>query len=199
VFATLTGLGLSTAAGLNAYIPLMVVGLLAHFTYKIHLPAGYDWLASPGVLVIVGVLLVAEMVLDKIPIVDHVNDVIQTAVRPLAGGVVFSATQAAAAIDNSTWMAGHPAVGWALGIVSALVVHLIKAGARPVVNATTVGTGAPVVSTMEDAGSLSLSIVAIFLPLLVIVALALLAYVLWRLVRRARRARRTRQARLARR
>src|SRR3954452_24712587 len=98
----------------------MVVGVLAHFTDKIHLLAGYDWLANPGVLAVVGVLLIAEMVLDKIPVVDHVNDIIQTAVRPLAGGTVFSATQAAAAIDNSTWMAEHPAVGWALGIATAL-------------------------------------------------------------------------------
>ncbi|MCT9930550.1 DUF4126 domain-containing protein [Planotetraspora sp. A-T 1434] len=195
MFAALTGLGLSTAAGLNAYIPLMVVGLLANFTDAVRLPHGYEWLSNGWVLAIVGVLLVAEFVLDKVPVVDHVNDIIQTAVRPAAGGVVFSATAAAAQLDNSTWMAEHPAVGWILGIVSALVVHLLKAGARPVVNATTAGMGAPVVSTIEDAGSLSLSLVAIFLPLLVVVAVALLAYILWRLTRRARRFRAGRRAR----
>ncbi|MEZ0071757.1 DUF4126 domain-containing protein [Planotetraspora sp. GP83] len=195
MFAALTGLGLSTAAGLNAYIPLMVVGLLANFTDAVRLPHGYEWLSNGWVLAIVGVLLVAEFVLDKVPVVDHVNDIIQTAVRPASGGVVFSATAAAAQLDHSTWMAEHPAVGWILGIVSALVVHLLKAGARPVVNATTAGTGAPVVSTIEDAGSLGLSLVAIFLPLLVVVAVALLAYILWRLTRRARRFRAARRAR----
>ncbi|MEW9531414.1 DUF4126 domain-containing protein [Microbispora sp. NPDC049125] len=195
MFAALTGLGLSTAAGLNAYIPLMVVGLLAHFTDAVKLPAQYGWLSEGWVLAIVAVLLTAEFVLDKVPVVDHVNDIIQTAVRPAAGGVVFSATTAAAQLDHSTWMAEHPAVAWMLGIVVALVVHLVKAGARPVVNATTVGVGAPIVSTVEDASSLGMSLIAVFLPVLVIVAIAVLALVGWRLVRRVRRYRRSRRER----
>ncbi|GAA4556260.1 DUF4126 domain-containing protein [Planotetraspora kaengkrachanensis] len=195
MFAALTGLGLSTAAGLNAYIPLMVVGLLANFTDAVRLPQGYEWLSNGWVLTIIGVLLVAEFVLDKVPVVDHVNDIVQTAVRPASGGVVFSATAAAAELDNSTWMAEHPAVGWILGIVVALAVHLVKSSARPVVNATTAGFGAPVVSTVEDASSLGMSLIAIFLPLLVVVAVALLALGGWLLLRRVRRYRESRRAR----
>ncbi|WP_061300219.1 DUF4126 domain-containing protein [Herbidospora cretacea] len=187
MFATLTGLGLSTAAGLNAYIPLMVVGVLANVTDAIKLPEEYAWLSNGWVLGIIGVLLLAEFVLDKVPVVDHVNDIIQTAVRPAAGGVVFSATSAASQLDNSTWMAEHPAVGWMLGIVTALIVHLVKSGTRPVVNATTAGVGAPVVSTVEDAGSLSLSLVAVFLPVLVLVFLAGMIAIGWVAVRRMRR------------
>ncbi|GAA0392521.1 hypothetical protein GCM10009530_49800 [Microbispora corallina] len=197
MFAALTGLGLSTAAGLNAYIPLMVVGLLANFSDAVRLPHEYAWLSNGWVLAIIAVLLVAEFVLDKVPVVDHVNDIIQTAVRPAAGGVVFSATAAAAKLDNSAWMAEHPAVGWVLGIVVALTVHLIKAGARPVVNATTAGVGAPVVSTVEDVSSLGMSLIAIFVPVLVIVALVVLAVVAWRLVRRVRRYRENRRVRAA--
>ncbi|MBP2702246.1 DUF4126 domain-containing protein [Microbispora sp. RL4-1S] len=197
MFAALTGLGLSTAAGLNAYIPLMVVGLLARFTDAVRLPDGYAWLTNGWVLAIVAMLLAAEFVLDKVPVVDHVNDMIQTAVRPAAGGVVFSATAAAAKLDNSAWMAEHPAVGWVLGIVVALIVHLVKASARPVVNTATVGAGAPVVSTIEDASSLGMSLIAVFLPALVVVALALLGFVAWRLVRRIRRHRQARRARAA--
>lgn len=195
MFAALTGLGLSTAAGLNAYIPLMVVGLVANFTDAVKLPSGYEWLSNGWVLTIIGVLLVAEIVLDKVPVVDHVNDIIQTAIRPVSGGVVFSATAAAAELDDSTWMAEHPAVGWVLGIVVALVVHLIKSSARPVVNATTAGVGAPVVSTMEDAGSLGMSLIAIFLPLLVIVAMAALGVLAWLALRKVRRYREARRSR----
>ncbi|MGI5490555.1 DUF4126 domain-containing protein [Microtetraspora malaysiensis] len=194
MFAALTGLGLSTAAGLNAYIPLLVVGLAAHFTDAVRLPQGYEWLSNGWVLLIVAALLVAEIVLDKVPVVDHVNDIIQTAVRPASGGVVFSATAAAAELDNSAWMAEHPAVGWVLGIAVALVVHAIKASARPVVNVTTAGVGAPVISTVEDAGALGMSLIAIFLPVLVIVAVAVLAFVGWRLVRRVRRHRAARRS-----
>lgn len=197
MFAALTGLGLSTAAGLNAYIPLLLVGVLARVTDAVRLPHEYAWLSDTWVLAIIAVLLVAEFVLDKVPVVDHVNDMIQTAVRPASGGVVFSATAAAAKLDDSAWMADHPAVGWVLGIAVALAVHLLKAGARPVVNATTAGVGAPVVSTVEDVGSLGMSLIAIFLPVLVVVALAVLAFVAWRVLRRVRRFKEARRARAA--
>ncbi|MEV0584943.1 DUF4126 domain-containing protein [Nonomuraea sp. NPDC050310] len=186
MFATLTGLGLSTAAGLNAYIPLLVVGILANFTDRVKLPDGYAWLSNWGVLAVLAVLLLLEMTVDKIPAVDSVNDLIQTAVRPASGGVVFSATAAAAEIDASTWMTENPWAGWLIGIVVALAVHALKSAARPVVNAGTAGVGAPVVSTAEDAGSLGLSLLAVLAPLLVLVALILLAFLAWRVLRRIR-------------
>lgn len=192
MLAALTGLGLSTAAGLNAYIPLLVVGLAANLTDAVKLPGDYAWLSNGWVLAIIAVLLTAEFVLDKVPIVDHVNDMIQTAVRPAAGGVVFTATQAASQLDHSSWMTQHPWASWTLGIGVALVIHLLKSTARPVVNATTAGVGAPVVSTAEDAGSLGLSLLAVFFPVLVIAALVLLALPLWWLIRR-RRARRAKR------
>ncbi|MEU8322598.1 DUF4126 domain-containing protein [Nonomuraea sp. NPDC048881] len=195
MFAALTGLGLSTAAGLNAYIPLLVVGVLANLTDKVKLPDGYAWLSNWGVLAIIAVLLLAEMVLDKVPAVDTVNDAIQTVVRPAAGGVVFSATNAAAELDHSTWMTGNPWAGWLLGIVMALAVHTLKATARPVINAGTAGVGAPVVSTAEDAGSLGMSLIAVFLPVLVIVALLLFVVLAWWTFRRVRRLRARRRIR----
>ncbi|MGW3344301.1 DUF4126 domain-containing protein [Nonomuraea rubra] len=195
MLAALTGLGLSTAAGLNAYIPLLVVGVLANVTDAVRLPDGYAWLSNWGVLAVLAVLLVAEMVLDKVPAVDSVNDAIQTVVRPASGGVVFSATSAAAELENSTWMTERPWVGWLLGVVLALAVHAVKSAARPVINAGTAGVGAPVVSTVEDAGSFGMSLIAVFLPVLVIVALLLLAVAAWWLLRRVRRFRAHRRAR----
>ena len=165
MLASLTGLGLSAAAGLNAYIPLLLVGVLARFTDVITLPEPYRWIQSGWAIAIVSVLLVAELVLDKVAIVDHVNDTIQTLVRPTVGGVIFAATTAAEQADSSTWMQEHPWVGVLLGVVVAGVVHATKATARPLVNATTVGEyGTPVVSAAEDAASLGMSLVAIFLP-----------------------------------
>ncbi|NRQ34358.1 DUF4126 domain-containing protein [Nonomuraea sp. NN258] len=192
MLAALTGLGLSTAAGLNAYIPLLVVGVLANLTDRVKLPDGYEWLSNWGVLAVIAVLLLAEMVLDKVPAVDSINDAVQTVVRPASGGVVFSATNAAAELDRSTWMTEHPWAGWLLGIVVALAVHAVKSAARPVINAGTAGVGAPVVSTAEDAGSLGMSLIAVFLPLLVIVALVLLALLTWWLIRKVRGRRRRR-------
>jgi hypothetical protein len=189
MFATLTGLGLSASAGLNAYIPILVVGLLARFTDAIALPHQFAWMTHGWALAAVAALLAVEVVLDKVAIVDHVNDAIQTFIRPAAGGAVFAASNAAARIDHSGWMIDHPWVGWALGILVALCVHVTKAGARPVVNVSTVGIGTPFVSAAEDVMSLGMSLVAILIPALVIVFLIVLVLIGWRLIRMIRKRR----------
>jgi hypothetical protein len=191
MLASLTGLGLSAAAGLNAYIPLLLVGVLARFTDVITLPEPYRWIQSGWALGVVSVLLLAELVLDKVPVVDHVNDAVQTLVRPTVGGVIFAATTAAAQADTSSWMQDHPWVGVLLGVAVAGIVHATKATARPLVNATTVGTATPVVSAAEDAASLAMSLVAVFLPILVVVALLLVGWAAYAMLRRVRRRRRS--------
>ena len=191
MLASLTGLGLSAAAGLNAYIPLLLVGVLARFTDVITLPEPYRWIQSGWALGVVSVLLLAELVLDKVPVVDHVNDAVQTLVRPTVGGVIFAATTAAAQADASSWMQDHPWVGVLLGVAVAGIVHATKATARPVVNATTVGVGTPVVSAAEDVASLAMSLVAVFLPILVVVALLLVGWAAYGMLRRVRRRRRS--------
>jgi len=192
VIAALTGLGLSAAAGLNAYIPFMVVALIARFTDVITLPESFAWIESPWAIGVGAVLLLTELVLDKIPAVDTVNDAIQTFIRPSMGGLIFAATTAAEDLDRSTWMGDNPWVGVVLGIVVSGLVHSGKMAARPAINAGTLGMGAPVVSTAEDGASVGLSLVAIFIPVLVIVALAALAWLLvwmWLRVRRWKRRR----------
>ncbi|MEU5879768.1 DUF4126 domain-containing protein [Spirillospora sp. NPDC047279] len=187
MLAVLTGLGLSAAAGLNAYIPMLVVGLLDRYSDLVRLPAEFGWLTNGWVLSILGVLLLAEVVLDKVAVVDSLNDAVQTFVRPAAGGAVFAATDAAERFDSSTFMADNPWIGWILGIVVALVVHLTKTSIRPVVNAGTLGTGAPVVSTVEDTVSLGMSILAILAPVVALIGVIMLAFVSFRMVRMVRR------------
>ena len=178
MIAALTGMGLSAAAGLNAYIPFLIVALVARFTDVITLPATYAWIESWWAIGIGSVLLLSEVVLDKIPAVDSVNDAVQTFIRPAMGGLVFAATAAAADLDSSAWMTAHPWVGVVLGVVVSGLVHTGKVAARPVVNMGTAGFGAPVVSTAEDGASVGLSLAALFAPLLCLVALILLAWVL---------------------
>jgi peptidoglycan/LPS O-acetylase OafA/YrhL len=191
MFAAVTGLGLSASAGLNAYIPILVVGLLARFTDAVPLPDEFDWMTSGWAIALISVLLAAEVVLDKVAVVDHVNDMIQTAVRPAAGGAVFAATTAAEQVDASSFMRDNPWIGWVLGIAVAFVVHLAKTSIRPVVNAGTLGTGTPVVSAVEDTVSLGTSLLAILLPVVALVVLIAFAWLLYRLVRKVRARRRS--------
>ena len=190
MLAALTGMGLSAAAGLNAYIPFLIVALIAKFTDVLVLPASFGWMESWWAIGIGTALLLAEVVLDKIPAVDTVNDTIQTFIRPAMGGVIFAATQAAENIESSQWMQENSWVGIALGVVVSLLVHGGKMAARPAINAGTLGAGAPVVSTVEDGASIGLSLIAIFLPVLVIAVLALIVWLavwLWLRIRRRRR------------
>jgi uncharacterized membrane protein len=193
MLAALTGAGLSAAAGLNAFIPLVLVGVFARFTEVIVLPENLEWLQSWPAIIIGLVLLASELILDKIPGVDHVNDLIQTAVRPLVGGVIFSATAAADSIESSNFWAEHPWIGGVLGAIVALTVHAGKAAARPAVNATTGGTGAPLASFAEDATSVGLSLLAIFIPVLVLVVFIFMGIALYRVVTSGRRRRRNRE------
>ncbi|GGJ83551.1 membrane protein [Pilimelia anulata] len=188
----LTGTGLAAAAGLNAYIPMLVLGLLARYTALVGLPPGWEWLSNGWTLAILALLLVIEVVADKVPVVDHVNDVVQTVVRPAAGGLVFGAgagSETATVTDPGSFFTSHQWVPVALGLVVALTVHGAKALARPAVNTLTVGAGAPVVSTAEDAASVSLSLAAVLLPVLVLVLLVALGFGIRWLLRRRRAAR----------
>lgn len=178
----ITGLGLAVAAGLNAYIPLLIAGLLVRFdVYSFGEP--YDLLGSNAALIIIGVLLVIEVLADKIPAVDSVNDAIQTFIRPVSGALLFAG--AASGIDPQ-WSTSLALI---LGLVTAAGVHGAKATARPVVNTATVGVGGPVVSVVEDGFAVGLSLAALLVPILVVILLIGLAWMMVATIRRRRDAR----------
>jgi hypothetical protein len=197
VLELLTGAGLASSAGLNAYIPLLAVGLLGRYTSLVTLPPSWNWLANGWVIAILLVLLAIEFVADKVPVVDHVNDVIQTVVRPTAGGLAFGAASGSQTVmvkDPGEFFSGHQWVPVAIGVLISLTVHGAKAAVRPVVNTTTAGVGAPVVSTIEDITSVVLSLVAILLPVLVLVLGVAMVAGFWVLLLRRRRRKAERRA-----
>ena len=192
-----TGGVLAVSAGLNAYIPLLVLGLLSRFTELVQLPAGWAWLENEWTLGIVGVLLVIEILVDKFPVLDTANDVLHTVIRPASGGLVFSAgsqSDTVAVADPVQWVQSGQVWPFVLGVVIALVPHLLKAVARPILNAVSAGFAAPVTSTLEDIGAVLLAVLAVVVPVLALVCVVLL---MWWLVRRLRRALRERAARRA--
>ena len=192
----LVGSGLATAGGLNAWMPLFVLGLADRFVPAVELPAGWAWLSSDVALWIVGVLLVVEIVADKIPAVDSVNDVIQTVVRPAAGGIAFGAGSSAETVrvDDPDLLTGTAWVPIVIGVVIALAVHAVKAAVRPAANVATVGLAAPVISTVEDVTSLGLSVLAIVVPVVALVVIAGLVVAVVLVLRARRRNRAARES-----
>jgi hypothetical protein len=169
-----TAFGLSASAGLNAYIPLLIVALLARFTPIIQLNSPWDGLESWWTIGILLVLATVEFFADKVPAVNHVNDVIQTFIRPTAGAVLFAASTSVVSDLN-------PVLAVILGLLVAGCVHAVKAGAlRPAVTATTGGAGNIPVSIAEDIISTLLSVIAAVMPVIIAVVLVLLtALIVW--------------------
>jgi hypothetical protein len=168
--------GLSGAAGLNAYIPLLTVGIMQNRGW-LHLASPYDVLGSGWCIGLLIVLLIVEIVVDKVPGADHINDIIHTAIRPAAGAIVFASQ---AGIIHGV----HPAVWITIGLLMSGGVHAAKALARPVVNVTTAGFGAPIVSLVEDLVSTVLAIVSVLAPILAVVLLGFFGWVLYKIFKR---------------
>ncbi|WEK14198.1 MAG: DUF4126 domain-containing protein [Candidatus Microbacterium phytovorans] len=188
----LVGSGLAAAAGLNAWMPLFLLGLADRIVPAVELPAAWAWLSSDVALWITGVLLVVEIVADKVPAVDSVNDVLQTVVRPASGGIVFGAgatSETARVADPASLFVDNAWVPIVVGVVIALAVHAVKASVRPVANLATAGVAAPVVSTIEDVSAFALVAAAIFVPVLAGILLIALLVAAIALLRRRRRLR----------
>src|SRR5512147_2002434 len=174
-----TAFGLSASAGLNAYIPLLAVGLIGHYFHQtLTLAQPWDTLANAWIILLLCILVIIEMLADKVPAVNHINDVIQTVIRPAAGAVAFAAS-ANVVTDVS------PVLALACGLLVAGTVHVTKSVAiRPAVTATTAGVGNVPVSIAEEVTSTVVSLLAVVVPVLIgtllIVAFAFIFYWLYR-------------------
>ncbi len=172
-----TAFGLSASAGLNAYIPLLVLAFVARFTDLITLSSRWDTLTSWWVIGILILLSVIEFFADKLPAINHINDIIQSFVRPAAGAIVFAASTNSLEVSPTLMMVA--------GLLIAGSVHTVKSVAvRPALTATTAGTANIPVSILEDFISTLFSIIAILIPVLVaaliIIVTAAIIWWLWR-------------------
>lgn len=169
--AFLTGLGLAAPAGLNAYLPLLIVALAHRFTGGIVLDSPYDLVATNWGISLLLLLLTVELVVDKIPGLDHFNDLVNSAIRPPAGAALMMASTSDTDLS--------PVIALVIGLVVAGVVHAVKAATRPAITISTGGIGNALVSFGEDVLAATTAIIAIAAPVLVVAALALLAALLY--------------------
>lgn len=181
-----TALGLATAAGLNAWIPLLATGLLARYTDVIDLDGTWASLEDTAVLIALGAVAAVDFVGDKVPGVDHVLHAAGTVIAPVTG--VVAALASSSALDVS------PAVMTIIGLVAAESSHGTRMAIRPFSTATTGGAGNPVVSLIEDVVSFGLSFVAILLPVLAALVVVAMFAAAWTVIRRLRRRLRERSA-----
>jgi hypothetical protein len=182
----LSAFGLSTAAGLNAYLPLLTVGLVARYTNLIHLEGTYALLTNPVVLLIIAVLALLDFIGDKIPVIDHTLHAVGLVIAPIAGAILFMST-------NSSAGSISPVLAAICGILIAVGTHSARASARPLATLTTAGVANPVISFFEDVTSLVLSVLAILVPVLAFLLVLFFAVLMIMLFRRLAARRRSAQ------
>jgi hypothetical protein len=172
------------ASGINAYAVVVLLGVLGRFAGVDVVPSA---LQRTDVLVVAAVLFAAEMVADKIPVVDSVWDAVHTVVRPAVGAAV-----AALLAGDSTSM--EQALMATTGGVTALASHAVKAGVRLAVNSSPEPASNIVVSAGEDltvAGVVALLVVQPWVAAGIAATLLLVgAVIVVLLMTRIRRARR---------
>jgi hypothetical protein len=175
------GIALAACAGLRAWLPLLLAGLLAR-AGALQLGSGFQFLASNRALVLFGLATTLEMLADKVPALDHALDALSTLLRP-AAGALLAASVLAPVSDPLTALA----LGVAVGAPAALVPHAAKTALRAASTGLTAGLGNPVLSLIEDAVALALFALAVLVPLLVALStLVVAAFVLRWLLRRVR-------------
>ncbi len=182
LFTNLLGaVGLGAASGLNAWIPLLGLGI-AERLGLVTLTEPFDRLGTTWVLVVLAALFLADLVGDKVPVVDHVLHAVGTVIAPVSGAIVFGAQENLLS-QSAPWAAA------VAGMVLGESVHLARSSVRPAVTAGTGGVGNPVMSAIEDAVSFVLTVLAVLVPVLAFVAVVVVTVVVWRKVRRWRRRR----------
>lgn len=181
--AMLLGLGLSASAGLNAFLPLLLVGAAArfHLVPGLALNGSFAWLTSDIALAVLIIASVIEIIADKIPAVDHALHAVGVFVRPLA------ATVAAASVLRGVDPAVASVVGLIIGAPTSFGFHALKSGTRVASTATTFGCANPLLSLVEDFVSFLIAAAAILLPLSIPFILAAVALMAWMVIRRMRR------------
>ncbi|MEP6768247.1 MAG: DUF4126 domain-containing protein [Acidobacteriota bacterium] len=163
----LTGLGLATAAGLNAWSVLLIFNALYALLPQ-DFPGGTaGFLASPAMLQIAIVMFIAEFVVTKIPLVDRFWEAAHTLLRPIVGALL-----ALAAIGDQSVPAK---IGIAiLAAVVTLAAHAAKSTSRLTSTAATRGWTQIALSVAEDVVAVMLAVLLFFQPWLTPLFLAAL-------------------------
>jgi Domain of unknown function (DUF4126) len=172
------------ASGVNAYLCVLMLGLLSRFGDVAGIPPG---LGRTEVLVIAGAMFVIEAVVDKIPYLDSGWDAISTVLRPTVGAVL-------GLLISSEGTSAQQALMAVVGGGTALLSHLTKSSLRLAVNSSPEPASNVAASTGEDLAVAGITALVAFHPWLAFgIVLALLvvgiglAAVLARSIRRGYR------------
>ncbi|MBP6310213.1 MAG: DUF4126 domain-containing protein [Arenimonas sp.] len=169
LIGVLVGIGLSAASGLRVFIPLLGMSAAGYYGL-IPLNESFAWLASWQAMLAFGVASLVEVGAYYIPWLDHALDVVLAPAAAAAGTILTASTLG----DIS------PFLKWTLAIVAgggvSSIVHFGSSAVRAAVGIPTGGLANPIVSSGEGLGSIVLTLLALFIPVLGIIVVIWLVY-----------------------
>jgi hypothetical protein len=168
-------LGLSLVSGINLYATVAVVGLVTKYDLVSGLPPDFSLLANDAVIFVALFLYAIEFLMDKIPGLDTLWDTLHTLIRPFGGAMLalLQVGEATPAMEVIVFM---------LGASMASMAHITKAGTRLIVNASPEPFSNVLLSLIEDAGTVSFSMLTLVYPklsfVLTLIIMGLIGFIL---------------------
>ena len=180
IFSILLGIGLASASGFRVFLPIFALSLASYFNL-IPLNDSWDWIGSLPALISFGTAMIFEIIGYYIPLIDNLLDTIATPLSAIAGFVVMASTM----VDISPTLATILAI--IAGSGTAFAFQGLTTTARLASTVKTSTLGNPVVATAETGTAITLSTLAIFLPIIAFVAVVLIFlffYIVYKKIRK---------------
>jgi hypothetical protein len=163
------GVGLSAACGFRIFVPLLIMSI-ASLSGHLVLSPEFEWIATYPALAAFSIATLFEISAYYIPWVDNFLDAFAVPAATVAGTIVMASVVS----DMS------PFLKWGLAVIVgggvAGTIQGFTSITRLVSTATTGGLGNPVVSTAEAGGSVIMSILALTLPVVAVIAVVVIIF-----------------------
>ncbi len=161
------GIGLASASGFRVFLPMFALSLASYFNI-IPLNESWAWIGGIPALISFGVAMIFEIFGYYIPFVDNLLDTVATPLAAVAGFVIMASTL----VDISPTMTTILAIIAGSGSASAM--QGLTTTTRLASSVKTAGIGNPIVSTAETGTAITLSSLAIFLPIVAVVLVVII-------------------------
>jgi hypothetical protein len=174
----LSGFGLATGAGAKAFVPILLLGAF-HYTPYFELTDRWRWIANPVVMSVLGVLVLAEILVDSIPELGEHSDLVAYLPKFAAGFIGFAAITGnldhdLVALSGSGLLGGGTAVAvhWARTKVRSpfrMAVEGLHSSAGRVASVSEAGMSATLAGTAVLVPPASIALAAVGLALMLVV------------------------------
>ena len=166
------GIGLASATGFRVFLPVFALSLASYFNI-IPLNESWAWIGGIPSLISFGAAMIFEIFGYYIPFIDNLLDTIATPLAAIAGFVVMASTL----VDINPTLTTILAIIAGGGTASAM--QGMTTMTRLASSAKTAGIGNPVVATAETGTAISLSMLAIFLPIVAVILVVIIFGVIY--------------------